>query len=398
MRTRHFTRSGIASAKAIRLVVFVWIVSALAPLWAADLQSSLELAVPEPPTPVGVGGQTRLVYELHLTNFSSDRVLLKSIEVRDSRRGTRLGEFSAADLSALLGHPGSAQGPADSRIIEPGMRAVSYFWLALRNGVAVPSILSHRVSFDLLRAGATTVPVVIDGGTTAVSRSALPVLGPPLRGGPWVAVYDPAMARGHRRMLFAVNGRADIPARFAVDWFKVDRGGKLAHGDEAVVANWYGYGADVLAVANAVVVAVRDNMSESASTSMRGRVHNPLQNASGNFVVLYLGSGRYAFYEHLKPGSLRVRPGDHVTTGQVIAALGYTGDSTGPHLHFHVADGPSPVAAEGVPYVIRSFEVLGDYGTIAAFAAGRPWPPAQRQPDRRSLQFPLANAVIRFAD
>jgi murein DD-endopeptidase MepM/ murein hydrolase activator NlpD len=125
--------------------------------------------------------------------------------------------------------------------------------------------------------------------------------------------------------------------------------------------------------------------------------HNALQNASGNFIVLDLGSGRYAFYEHLKPGSLRVRVGDHVTIGQVIASLGYTGDSTGPHLHFHVAGGPSPLAAEGMPYVIRDFEVLGDYGTIEAFAAGRPWKPSHKQPDRRSMQFPLANAVIRFA-
>lgn len=396
MRTRHFTRPRIAPAKVTWAVAFVWLVAALAPLRAADLQSSLELAVPEPPTPVNVGGETRLVYELHLTNFSPDRIMLKSIAVRSARSGTPFGEYSDADLSALLGHPGTIQGPADPRIIEPGMRAVSYFWLALGRGTAVPRMLTHRVSLDLLRAG-TAVPVVIDGGTTVVSRHPLPVLGPPLRGGPWVAVYDPAMSRGHRRMLFAVDGCADIPARFAIDWFKIDREGKLAHGDHTVIANWYGYGADVLAVANAVVVAVRGNMSESASMSAR-HVRNPLQNASGNFVVLDLGSGRYAFYEHLKPGSLRVRAGDHVTAGQMIASLGYTGDSTGPHLHFHVADGPSPVAAEGVPYVIRDFDVLGGYGTIAAFAAGRPWQPAQRRPDARSLQFPLANAVIRFAD
>jgi hypothetical protein len=377
-------------------VVFAWLLSALVPLRAADLQSSLELAVPEPPTPVNVGGQTRLVYELHLTNFSPDRVMLQSIAVRSAGSGTLFGDYSDADLSALLGHPGTIQGPADPRIIEPGMRVVSYFWLAPGRGTAVPRMLTHRVSLELLRAGAV-VPVVIDGGTTVVSRQPLPALGPPLRGGPWVAVYDPAMNRGHRRMLFAVNGRADIPARFAIDWFKIDTEGKLAHGDKAVIANWFGYGAEVLAVANAVVVAVRGNMSESVSMST-AHIRNPLQNASGNFVVLDLGSGRYAFYEHLKPGSLRVRAGDQVTAGQVIASLGYTGDSTGPHLHFHVADGPSPIAAEGVPYVIRNFTVLGDYETIAAFAAGGPWKPAQRQPNSRSMQFPVANAVIRFAD
>jgi hypothetical protein len=379
--------------KFVWAAALMWLVSALAPVGAADLQSSLELAVPEPPTPVNVGGETRLVYELHLTNFSPDRVMLKSIEIRDARRGAPIVEFTNADLSALLGHPGPKAGPAEPRIIEPGMRVVSYFWLAVGNGTAVPRTLTHRVTFDLLQPG-INLPVVTDGGTTRVNTRPPPILGPPLRGGPWVAVYDPAMSRGHRRMLFAVSGHADIPARFAVDWFKVDRNGKLAHGNEAVTANWYGYGADVLAVANATVLAVRGNMPESASVSMH---HNALQNASGNFVVLDLGSGRYAFYEHLKTGSLKVRVGEHVAIGQMIASLGYTGDSTGPHLHFHVADGPSPLAAEGLPYVIRDFEVLGDYGTIEAFAAGRPWKPSQKQPDSRTLQFPVANAVIRFA-
>lgn len=371
----------------------LWLLPVLAPVGAADLQSTLDLAVPEPPTPVNVGGETRLVYELHLTNFSPDRVMLKSIEVRDARHGTAVADFTDADLPALLGHPGPKAGLTDPRIIEPGTRVVSYFWIAVGKGTAVPRMLTHRVSFDLLQPG-INVPVVMDGGATPVNIRPPPVLGPPLRGGPWVAVYDPAMSRGHRRMLFAVNGHADIPARFAIDWFKVDRNGRLAHGDESVTANWYGYGADVLAVADATVVAVRDNMPESRSVSIH---HNALQNASGNLVVLDLGSGHYVFYEHLKPGSLKVRAGDHVTTGQVIALLGYTGDSTGPHLHFHVADGPSPLAAEGLPYVIRDFEVLGDYGTIEAFAAGRPWKPSRQDPDRRWMQFPLANSVIRFA-
>jgi len=381
------------------MVKFVWaaalmcLLPVLAPVAAADLHSSLELVVPEPPTPVNVGGETRLVYELHLTNFSPDRVMLKSIEVRDASRGTPVAHFASTDLPALLGHPGPTAGPADPRVIEPGMRAVSYFWIPVGRAGTVPRTLIHRVSFDLLEPG-IRVDVITDGGGTAVDFRPLLVLAPPLHGGPWVAVYDPAMSRGHRRMLFAVNGRAQIPARFAIDWFKIDPNGKLAHGDEAETANWYGYGADVLAVANATVVAVRGNMPESKSVSIH---HNALQNASGNFVVLDLGSGRYAFYEHLKPGSLRVRAGDPVTAGQVIASLGYTGDSTGPHLHFHVADGPSPLAAEGLPYVLRDFEVLGDYGTIEAFAAGRPWKPTQKRLDRRSMEFPLANVVLQFA-
>src|SRR4029453_19005256 len=85
-----------------------------------------------------------------------------------------------------------------------------------------------------------------------------------------------------------------------------------------------------------------------------------------------IGQGRFAFYEHLRPGSVRVRAGDAVRHGEVLAALGFTGDSTGPHLHFHVADAPSPLGGEGMPFAIDRFELLGRYDDIGTLGQA-PW-------------------------
>ena len=60
----------------------------------------------------------------------------------------------------------------------------------------------------------------------------------------------------------------------------------------------------------------------------------------GNYIVLQIAPGVYAFYAHLQPGSLKVKVGDTVAAGAVIASLGNTGNSTAPHLHFGLVDQP----------------------------------------------------------
>ena len=157
------------------------------------------------------------------------------------------------------------------------------------------------------------------GGRVAVSSSAPPVLMPPLRGGPWAAVYFPMMAQGHRRVPYALDGRVHIPARLAMDWMKIDEGGRLASGDATRVANWHGYGADVLAVGDGTVVAVRSSMEESQTVE---HVAHGLAKETGNRITLDLGDGLYVSYEHLRPGSVLVSVGDRVQASQTIAQLG----------------------------------------------------------------------------
>ena len=78
---------------------------------------------------------------------------------------------------------------------------------------------------------------------------------------------------------------------------------------------------------------------------------------SFNYVILALGNGGLAFYAHLQPGRLRVKPGDRVRRGQVLGLLGNSGNSDAPHLHFHISDANS-LESEGLPYVFDSFETL----------------------------------------
>jgi murein DD-endopeptidase MepM/ murein hydrolase activator NlpD len=100
---------------------------------------------------------------------------------------------------------------------------------------------------------------------------------------------------------------------------------------------------------------VKDGIPENVPGLASRAVPITIDTVGGNHIILELEKGRYAFYAHLQPGSLRVKAGDRVKQGQTMALLGNTGNSTEPHLHFHVSDGNSPLGSEGVPYVLASW-------------------------------------------
>ncbi|WP_405635954.1 M23 family metallopeptidase [Streptomyces sp. NBC_01178] len=129
------------------------------------------------------------------------------------------------------------------------------------------------------------------------------------------------------------------------------------------------FGAPLLAVADAVVVGAsdgqRDHLGRNSLPALaylmlvEGNVRSVLgaHRVVGNHVVLDLGGGTYAMYAHLRRGSLRVRAGDTVRSGQEIAAVGNSGNTTEPHLHFQLMDGPDLDDARGVPFTWRGVGV-----------------------------------------
>ena len=80
-----------------------------------------------------------------------------------------------------------------------------------------------------------------------------------------------------------------------------------------------------------------------------------------------LDGGLYMLYAHLQSGSLKVKQGDKIKRGEVIGLVGNSGNTSAPHLHFHVMDGPSPLTSEGVPYVIDAFATRGRLRSTAVF-------------------------------
>jgi peptidase M23-like protein len=359
---------------------------AVAALHAATLpvRQSFDIRVPWVPQPALLGDHAQLVYELQLTNFSEDTLELESVDTQNAASGAVLGHLDGAALDAAVGRVG---GTPAKRSVAPGVHATVYLSLpAPPAGVAI----THRLGYTI--AGGTQHFLVAGGSFTPGAANPV-ALGPPLSGGPWVAIYDASWERGHRRVLYAVDGTLHLPGRFAIDWIKVNASGAHAAGDASVPANWFGYGAQVLAVADATVAATRDGMAEPGAVAA-GPSRVPIGDATGNYVSLKLADGRFVFFEHLKPGSVRVHPGQHVRRGEVIGNLGFTGQSTGPHLHMHVADANAPLAAEGLPYAMEGFQVQGIFPSIEAFGAGQAW--TRETPRPRAAGMPAPLEVVTF--
>ncbi|HYG95822.1 MAG TPA: M23 family metallopeptidase, partial [Solirubrobacterales bacterium] len=171
--------------------------------------------------------------------------------------------------------------------------------------------------------------------------------------------------------------------------------GRIFDGPGDMLSSYLYFGEPIYSATNGKVVGVVDGIPETPAGAFPP---NPTaQTAGGNHVVVDMGRGRYAFYAHLQPGSITVRVGQRVSTGQVLGMLGNTGNSDAPHLHFHVMDSPSPLASNGMPYRFANFAVTGtmtnvgpfsEEGAVAAIA------PKPRGP--RSKMLPLNDQVIDF--
>jgi murein DD-endopeptidase MepM/ murein hydrolase activator NlpD len=140
--------------------------------------------------------------------------------------------------------------------------------------------------------------------------------------------------------------------RFAIDFFiteEVEPGKRKASRPPGKQnSDYFAYGQDVLAPADAVVVQVVDGIPDNPP----GQVD--VYYRLGNTVVLSFENGEFAYLCHLMPGSLRVRPGDRVARGQVLGKCGNSGNSTGPHLHFQLTDGPLITYATSLPAYFRN--------------------------------------------
>lgn len=353
----------------------------------AQLPLQLELRVPKPPTLVRTADGPALAYELHVTNLTAAPVTLDAVEVLHGGAPDRVVHRLADSLLApSLARPGVTVPAAERSRIGPGLRAVAFLWVPA-DTADLPPTLRHRVRLQV-GSGDSVRTHVLEGRAVPVTRRAVRI-GPPLRGGPWLVGNGPAPRTGHRRAVIATDGVPTVAQRFAIDYVKLTDANATFSGDRLDNRSYGAEGEEALAVADGRVVATKDSIPENVPGVNSRAVPITLETVGGNFVIIDIGGGHYAFYAHLQPGSLRVRVGDQVRRGQVVGLVGNSGNSTEPHLHFHIADAPTPLGSEGVPYEHDEHEVVGRCRGIGVGCT-------RTAPATRRHEIPLANTIVNF--
>ena len=313
----------------------------------------------------GSDGLVHVAYALQITNSWNMPATIKSVEVVDPARGNRVsGKNRVLDIknndvtgqAKLFTLPGSADKASYSTEIPSGQAAVMFFDVTYDDASEVPKAIAHRVVVTTPPTPVGTEHTII-GKSFPIGSDAM-VISPPFKGSGWVNGNGCCMEIGpHRFVTNAMNGTLDPSEQFAIDWVQVDAHGQAYRTDGKKPEDWLCYGVEILAVAPGTVVEVmRDMPNVEPGKNPEGLT---IAQIAGNRVIIDMGSGRYAMYAHLAPGSIPVKVGDRVQQGQKIGLLGNTGNSSAPHLHFQVMDRPSSLDDTSLPFVFDHMQLEG---------------------------------------
>ncbi len=346
------------------------------------------IASPEPV--LASNGRQELAYELQLINRSSSTVTVSKLEALAG--GKVVQKLAGKSVAAQMQTYGIGE---QSATLAPGQGAYVLMDVSLPRHAKVPTELIHRISVTSKPKLPSSIASSYEFAPTKVTNREAVVIASPLRGPGWVVGNGCCSTfNAHRGTVLPVNGAPHVAERFAIDFIQVDPMGRLFEGPLGELSSYPYFGDEIHSVAAGKVVGVVDGIPETPAGALPPAIS--AEKAGGNHVVVAIGHGRYAFYAHMQPGSVRVKVGQKVKVGQTLGLLGNSGNSDAPHLHFHIMDSPHPLLANGLPYRFANFTVEGTIGNIEGFQKGEAAKIARTETGPRHAELPLDNQVISF--
>jgi hypothetical protein len=349
----------------------------------------------------GSDGQVHLEYDLVSTNVFPVPVTLTKVEVK-AGDGRQLFTLEGDDLEARTQPLGDYS--VTTREVPASGSVATVLDITVPPG-EVPEWVTNRITYEL----PPDVPEIlealigthaIEGPKLEVPRRPAMVIAPPLSGEGWWNGNGCCDTTPHRSFRIAVDGERFVtPESFAIDWVQVrqvtvdgEQIYRSFEGDGTQNEQYFAFGADVRSAISGEVVDVRDGLPNETPNTDPQNVRLPLD-VGGNHVAVRVRPGVYAFYGHLQPGSIVVQEGDHVETGQLLGKLGSSGNSTQPHLHFDIADGPDALTSSSLPWVFDRYTWAGSVDVAQSTATSLV---IEGTPRTEQKTYPLFPSVVDF--
>lgn len=150
-----------------------------------------------------------------------------------------------------------------------------------------------------------------------------------------------------------LNQHHDVPnQRFAFDFLGVDEKGNTRRGQTQINEDYFAFAREILTPADGIVTDVISGVRDNVPGSM-----NPYS-ALGNAVFIRHREQEVSLFAHLKLGSIKVKVGDKVKRGKVIGLCGNSGNSSEPHLHYHLQNTPIIQDGTGIKCYYQKVIVL----------------------------------------
>jgi len=181
------------------------------------------------------------------------------------------------------------------------------------------------------------------------------------------------------------HGTDMLGQRYAYDFWQIDRtinnfkfydGTKCKYYFKGIpLKNCYCWGKEVFAPCDGIIVKAEDGCEERNPVNFFTDIFAVLKNTFtfkpkkkgfnihpliGNYVIMECSENVYAFFAHFQKGSVSVKDGEEIKKGQILGKVGHSGNSTAPHLHFHIMDNADLLKGKGIPCVFEQYEVFKD--------------------------------------
>ena len=149
----------------------------------------------------------------------------------------------------------------------------------------------------------------------------------------------------------------NVAQKNAFDILITDESGKSYKTDGKQNEDYYAFGKELIAPADAEVVLVVDGVKDNVPGEM-----NPIY-IPGNTVILKTSTNEFLFFAHFKQNSIVVKQGQKIKQGELLGLCGNSGNSSEPHLHFHIQNLEDMTKATGAKSYFEEILVNGELKT-----------------------------------